>query len=258
VRPLPDRGRGFFHSISLGVDYKDNDQDTLGIGGTLFSLSQPVRYWVLSAQYGITLPFDSGMRLRFGGTLSAGSNAMNERIIDCNGVRAEQFACRRDGATPSFFVGRFELEGSYPFAGGWVASARADVQRSNEPLINSEQFSAGGFDSVRGYLESERLGDEGERVRLQLSTPTRLLFDDALGVSALLFYDWAGLRIRQAFPGQDPRAALESLGLGLRLSTPRGVKFDADWAYALRDGAQGTGRTREGDQRLLVKLGYEF
>lgn len=258
VLPLPDRGRGFFHSISLGVDYKDNKQDTRGIGGTPFSLSQPVRYWVLSGQYGVTLPFDSGARLRLGATVAAGANGMNERMIDCNGVRAEQFACRRDGATPGFMVGRLELEANYPFAGGWVMSARGDLQRSNDPLINSEQFSAGGFDSVRGYLESERMGDEGERVRLELGTPRQLFFDDAFGLSALMFYDWAGLRIRQAATGQDPRAALESTGLGLRLTAPHGFRLDADWAWALRDGAQGAGRTREGDQRLLVKLAYEF
>ncbi len=256
VRPLPDRGLGFIHSISVGADYKDNDQDTLGIAGTAFSLSQPVRYWVLSGQYGITLPFDSGARLRLGATLNVGSNAMNERIINCNGVQAEQFECRRFGARPSFFVSRFEIEGAMPFADGWVASGRVDIQRSSDPLINSEQFSAGGFDSVRGYLESERLGDEGERVRLELATPTRLFFDDAFGLSALLFYDWAGLRTREAFIGQDPRAALESTGLGLRMNAPSGWKLHADWAYALRDGA--VGRTREGDQRLLMKLAYEF
>ncbi|EGK70076.1 Hemolysin activation/secretion protein [Methyloversatilis universalis FAM5] len=258
VRPLPDRGRGFFHSISLGLDYKDNDQDTRGIGGTAFVISQPVRYWVMSAQYGITLPFESGARLRLGTTLSAGSTGLNERYIDCNGVRAEQFACRRAGATPSFFVSRFELEGSYPFAGGWLVSARADAQRTSDPLINSEQFSAGGVDSVRGYLESERMGDEGERLRLELATPTRPFFDAAFALNALMFYDWAGVRIREAFAGQDPRSALESAGLGLRLLTPRGFKLHADWAYALRDGAVGNGRTREGDHRLLLKLAYEF
>ncbi|AOF83350.1 surface antigen variable number repeat family protein [Methyloversatilis sp. RAC08] len=258
VRPLPDRGRGFFHSISLGLDYKDNKQDTLGIGGTPFTISQPVRYWVWSGQYGLTVPLQSGARLRFGTTLSAGSNAMNEREIDCVGTRVEQFECRRFGARPGFFVSRFEFEGAFPLPGGWAASARLDLQRSSDPLINSEQFSAGGFDSVRGYLESERLADEGERVRLELATPGKQLFDSAVGLSGLLFYDWAGLRIRQAFPGQDSQSALESVGLGLRVNSPRGIRLDADWAYALRDGAPLPGRTREGDQRLLVRVGYEF
>lgn len=256
VRPLPDRNRGFIHSISVGADYKDSDQDTLGVAGTSFSRSQPVRYWVFSGQYGITLPLQSGVRLRLGTTLNVGSSAMNERIIDCNGLQAEQFECRRAGTRPSFFVSRFEMEASVPFAGGWAASARLDMQRSNDPLINSEQFSVGGFDSVRGYLESERLGDEGERVRLEVVTPSRMFSDNAFGVSGLMFYDWAGVRTRVATSGQNPHAALEGAGLGLRLNGRQGWKLNADWALALRDGA--SGRTRTGDQRLLLKLAYDF
>lgn len=258
VLPLPDRNMGVYHSISVGLDYKDNEQDTVLLGSSPFTLSQPVKYWVMSAQYGLNIPVAAATKLRFGTTLSAGSTAMNEKVIECNGLRLEQFACRRGGATPAFLVARFEVEGSYGFAGGWLASARTDIQRSSDPLINSEQFSAGGADSVRGYLESERLGDEGERVRLELATPGRPLFGDAFIASGLLFYDWAGLRIRQAVTGQDPRSSLESVGLGLRVTSPRGIRVHADWALALRDGASGNGRTREGDQRLLLKVAYDF
>lgn len=255
ILPLPDRGMAMSHNLSLGVDWKNNEQDTLGIGGTAFRFSQPVKYWVLNGQYGIHLPFESGARLRLGASLNVGTSAMNERLIDCGGVRVEQFSCRRDGAKPGFFVSRFEAEGAYPLGEGWSLSGRLDVQRSGDPLINSEQFSAGGFDSVRGYLESERLGDEGERVRLELATPSLGLFD-ALGVRGLLFYDWAGLYIREAFAGQQTRAALEGVGLGVRMEASQGLKLNADWAYAMRDGQ--VGRTQKGDQRVLVSLSYGF
>jgi hemolysin activation/secretion protein len=255
IKPLPDRGRSISHSFSLGLDWKSNEQDTLNIAGSGFSLSQPVKYWVMGGQYSLTVGFDSGARLRIGAALNVGSTAMNERLIDCNGIRAEQFNCRRPGASPSFFISRFDIEGALPLGGGWGVTGRVDLQRSNEPLINSEQFAAGGFDSVRGYLESERLGDEGERVRFELVTPG-MSPADGFALRGRLFYDWAGLRIREAFVGQASRAALESTGIGMRLDAPRGFSLDADWAYALRDGA--VNRTREGDNRLLVKLGYEF
>jgi hemolysin activation/secretion protein len=255
IKPLPTRGLGISHSFSLGLDWKDNKQDTRGLGGTGFSLSQPVKYWVMSGQYSLTIPFESGFRLRLGTTVNAGSTAMNERYIDCNGTRDEQFNCRRPGTNPGFIAGRFDIEAALPLGGGWGVTADIDVQRSNEPLVNSEQFSAGGFDSVRGYLESERLGDEGERVRLELVTPAWAVAQ-GYGVRGRLFYDWAGLRIRQALSGQSPRAALEGTGIGLRLDAPLGFSLDADWALALRDGA--VGRTEKGDSHLLVRLGYEF
>lgn len=255
IRPLPVRNLGISHTLSLGLDWKDNEQDTVGIAGTSLTLSQPVKYWLMSGQYGLTVPHASGARLRFSGTINAGAAGMNERTIDCNGFRVDQFDCRRPGATPDFFVARFELEAALPLGAGWGFSARADVQRSNDLLINSEQFAAGGFDTVRGYLEAERLGDQGERVRLELLAPQWQPWD-GYAMRALMFYDWAGLHIRQPFVGQDGRAALESTGLGVRVMAPRGFKLDADWALALRDGA--VGRTEKGDSRLLVRLGYEF
>jgi hemolysin activation/secretion protein len=255
IKPLPDRGLGFSHSFSLGLDWKDNQQDTRGIGGTDFSLSQPVKYWVLNGQYNLSVPFESGARLRVGTTLNVGASAMNERRIDCNGFIADQFNCRRPGATPDFVVARLELEGALPLGAGWGVTGRLDIQRSNDLLINSEQFSAGGFDSVRGYLESERLGDEGERVRLELVTPGWSPAD-GYALRGRVFYDWAGLRIREAFIGQEARASLEGTGIGLRLDAPHGFNVDADWAIALRDGA--SGRTGKGDNRLLVNVGYEF
>lgn len=255
IRPLPTRTFDINHTLSLGLDWKDNEQDTVGIAGTTLTLSQPVKYWLMSAQYGLTVPYASGARLRFSGTVNAGAAGMNERTIDCNGIRVDQFDCRRPGATADFFVARFELEAALPLGAGWGLGARADIQRSNDLLINSEQFSAGGFDSVRGYLESERLGDEGERVRAELLTPQWQPFD-GYAMRGLMFYDWAGLRIRQPFVGQDGRASLEATGLGIRMQAPRGFRLDADWALALRDGA--AGRTEKGDSRLLVRLGYEF
>jgi hemolysin activation/secretion protein len=38
-------------------------------------------------------------------------------------------------------------------------------------LVSSEQFSVGGFDTVRGYLESETLGDNGVVGNVELRSP---------------------------------------------------------------------------------------
>ena len=57
----------------------------------------------------------------------------------------------------------------------WVLTARANGQWANEPLINNEQFGAGGVASVRGYREGEVFGDSGWHVSLEQETPSRLL-----------------------------------------------------------------------------------
>ncbi len=53
----------------------------------------------------------------------------------------------------------------------WVLSLRANGQLASEPLISTEQFGAGGINSVRGYHEGEVFGDDGWRVSAEQSTP---------------------------------------------------------------------------------------
>src|SRR5690606_40821982 len=45
-------------------------------------------------------------------------------------------------------------------------------QVSGRPLISNEQFSIGGWDSVRGYYESQELGDDGVSGQFNLESPS--------------------------------------------------------------------------------------
>ena len=53
----------------------------------------------------------------------------------------------------------------------WTTTVRADGQWASEPLISSEQFGAGGVNSVRGYHEGEVFGDDGWHVSLEQQMP---------------------------------------------------------------------------------------
>ena len=44
---------------------------------------------------------------------------------------------------------------------GFQLFGKMQGQVADQPLVSSEQFSVGGLDTVRGYLESEALGDNG-------------------------------------------------------------------------------------------------
>ena len=45
-------------------------------------------------------------------------------------------------------------------------------QAADKPLVNSEQFSGGGLGTVRGYLESEELGDNAILGSAELRSPS--------------------------------------------------------------------------------------
>jgi hypothetical protein len=57
----------------------------------------------------------------------------------------------------------------------WVLSLRLDGQVATEPLISTEQFGAGGVNSVRGYHEGEVFGDCGWFVGAEQKTPAHFI-----------------------------------------------------------------------------------
>lgn len=172
--PKPAGIDNFFHSISLGADYKDlnETQNTLGADRK----QTPLQYMPLVAQYSFSRFGDTG---EFSGNLGLVVNLdINTQNVDCQGYDLEQFACRRAYARPDFSIMRGEL--SYvKRLFGWEGLARMDLQLANQPLVSPEQILAGGMDSVRGYYEGEAAGDSGWRLRAEITTP--VLVDVAEG-----------------------------------------------------------------------------
>lgn len=69
---------------------------------------------------------------------------------------------RKDyGTTPDAERARLELDGSYaqPFAGSWTFIGKGAGEWSPDPLADSEKYSLGGQDNVRGFLSAEQRGD---------------------------------------------------------------------------------------------------
>jgi hemolysin activation/secretion protein len=246
--PAPE----FMHNLSLGADFKALQEDSDATG------SRPLHYLPLSAQYGAVRPDDSG-RWQFGATLNAGLRVLNDRRVDCQGFGgADQFACKRAGASPSFlrWGGSLQREQRLDTFGlaGWRAEARLEFQFANEPLIGNEQFYIGGADSVRGYFASEQGGDDGARASFELATPRLTPEDWPLVVTALAFVDAGMVRRREALPGETERSGIAGAGLGLRVSWSRRLSGALDVARALRAGT----RTPDGAHRVHGNLRLEF
>lgn len=257
IRPLPARG-SYFHSLSAGFDIKSFDETTNLIGAD--TAKKPIRYVPFGIQYTGGTQDESG-QWQF--NLGAGWSlrGLSDRQILCDdGLMHDQFECKRHGAKSNFAVLRGDLQRNQTLGGGWDMTARFDVQAASQPLISNEQFAAGGVDSVRGYYDAERTGDDALRARLEVRTPG-LWPESGVETRLLGFFDWASLRIQQPDPGQEGRYAIGSLGIGLRLRDSGGLRLALDWAQALRAGANdaaGAPRTRQDDTRLHVRLGYEF
>lgn len=247
--PQPAGVANFFHSLSLGFDFKDmaETQNALGTDRK----ETPLRYMPLVAQYTFSHFGESG---EFGGNLGLVVNTgYNSRDVDCQGVQMEQFGCRRAYARPGFSVVRGDLSYSKRLL-GWEGLAKLDFQMARQALVSPEQILAGGMDSVRAYYEGEAAGDFGWRLRTEVKTPT--LFEMGGGGLRLLgFVEGAQVWLNNPLPGQADEFTLASAGVGLRFKGEKGGPLLViDVGRALKDGP----RTSSGTQRVHARLGYEF
>lgn len=249
IQSLPS-GPGFSHSLSYGFDYKNFKQSVVLQGAD--SVDSPVQYRPLSVLYNATWlgTTTETQPAAARTTLDLGANVLLRGM----GNR-EQFADKRYLAEASYFVLHGDLQREQPLPARWSLLGRADFQLAGAPLISNEGFAGGGADSVRGYTESERVGDDGARVSFELHTPsifnTPSGADTAQGMYGLAFVDAAGLWVRDALPGQARRYGLAGTGLGLRFNR-RGLSIDLDAAKALRAGSA----TRKGDTRFQFRVSY--
>lgn len=158
VITLPAR-ENFFHTISAGVDYKHFDQ-TVRIGFDGFS--SPVTYYPAVASYGATYSTE-----KFTTQLNA-AVTYNMRAPSSDWVA---FDNKRAYASGSFAHLNIDVSHTQELPEGFQLYGKVQSQLADGPLVSSEQFSVGGLDTVRGYLESEVLGDDGVVGNLELRSP---------------------------------------------------------------------------------------
>lgn len=241
IKPLPAVD-GYFHSLSLGLDYKDFGQ-TVVFGS---SFDTPISYMPLSASYtGTWQEAKSTTQLTTGA------------IFGMRGLSSDEaeFESKRAGAKSNFFVAKAELQRTQALPKGFEGFAKVDGQFSGSPLISNEQYLAGGVDTVRGYLESEASGDQALHSTLEIRTPS-LVQDNAFlkDFKLTAFYDVAKIRIVDPAVGQDKKSILAGVGFGARIKALKNFNANFDFAWPLNDSVV----TNKGDFSSRVRLWYEF
>jgi hemolysin activation/secretion protein len=116
----------------------------------------------------------------------------------------------------------------------WVVTLRAAGQYTDDRLQAFERLALGGSATVRGYRENTLLRDTGWY--LGLETQTRLVEREGLGarLDGLLFVDHGAARDAGRSPNASRRGELASVGLGLQLTTRRGIDARLIYGYRLR------------------------
>lgn len=233
---------GFAQSIGLSLERKDQAQAS-GTG------ENKLRYQLFGAQYQAN--WTSAIELTSLDTsLNLSPAGLNSRKGRCG---EDQFACVRNKASADFLTLRPNFNYERRFKGDWQLFGGVQAQLASGPLASYEQFSAGGLDTVRGYLESERAGDSGAALRFEARAPAWNL--GWLGeLRAHVFYDYARLWLISPLPEQDARFQLASTGLGMKLEHGKNVRVTLDAARAIHRGE----RTQDGAQRIDALVHMDF
>lgn len=197
------------HQLIAGLDYKSFNEDLI-LGSD--TASTPIDYIPLTFQYalayrGVSDDVDLNLGLNFG-----------IRGLDADD---HEYRLKRFNAESGWAYARGDLSWRRRMAADTAMIFRLGAQLSGQPLISNEQFAAGGLDSVRGYYESQELGDYGVYWQYELESPSVHRWLGGDDFRFFTFVDGAYLGVYDALPDLsgrvEDRFRLASAGLGLRV-----------------------------------------
>jgi hemolysin activation/secretion protein len=195
MKTLPAE-KGWFHSLSAGMDYKDFVQDVTA-GGVV--IASPIVYYPFTLSYSLS-------RVREH-SFTEFNTAVVLHLRGMGGSQTE-FRNRRFAASDNFFYLRGDLSHTHDLPGDLQLYTRIQGQASGSPLINTEQIAAGGINTVRGYL-----------IAMELRSPSFIGDgkDKANDWRAYFFAEAAQLYVNNTLPGEKRTHSLASIGVGTRI-----------------------------------------
>lgn len=242
-------GKDFFHSLSLGIDYKHFDQGVnLGTG----RIETPVTYYPWNANYSATwLKKGSETDLNAGVTFNLRGMGSSET----------QFDNARFDATGSFIYFRGDLSETLDLPLGFQLFGKVQGQVADQPLVNYEQFAGGGLATVRGYLEAEELGDNAVFGSVELRSPSLFSLFGRNWFSGkgnewriYAFFEGGRLTLLDPLPEETSRFDLASYGFGSRLKLENFLNGSIDAGVPLIPGPN----TALHEVRVTFRLWAEF
>jgi hemolysin activation/secretion protein len=248
----------YFHSATLGVDYKDFKED--------LGFTTPIAYTPFMAQYSgnyrgkeSMTSFDLGVHFSVRGL----GNDQNEFYCTdsptvCKFTKDGKLVDlgKRVGSKANYMYLTGDFRFQHDLSLGMELKSHFSGQIADSPLISNEQFSLGGSQSVRGYFETQALADDALFGSLELHSPHLGSQDwDSLNKLKLLaFIDIGKGWVKEALPSQPKGYMLSSGGVGLHFLLMKHLSGAFDMGVPF----QTLGTTKSGDPRLHFSIATDF
>jgi len=244
VKPLTPIN-DYFHSATLGVDYKDFQEDVNLIGAD--NIKTPISYLPFMAQYSGSLRTKESET-----TFDVGAHFSVRGL----GNEQKQFEEKRYLAKANYMylTGDLRFQHELPF--GMEAVSRVAGQVSDTPLISNEQFSMGGAESVRGYFETQSLADDALFGSLELHSPHLGAADWEYlnNLKLLTFVDVAKGWVKNPLPGNSAGDFISSAGIGMNFQMWKHLSGVLNVGFPFN----ALGPVKSGDPRLHFNIATDF
>jgi hemolysin activation/secretion protein len=162
-----------YHAFSFGLDYKNFKQDII-VQGTTFR--SPIEYVPLVLGYTFSQATDAEqIELNLNSTLGLRILKQEQcrdpaNILQCDIVGG--FRSKDVDSIENFSHVNLDIAYTAVFKGDWIAAAKLSGQYADAHLVTNEQFALGGISTVRGYFQSEIVGDNGISGSIEFRTPS--------------------------------------------------------------------------------------
>ncbi|WP_233839116.1 ShlB/FhaC/HecB family hemolysin secretion/activation protein [Paraburkholderia sp. ZP32-5] len=214
----------YSQSVSVEIDHKHFDEDDTIAGQTS---EAPLTY------VPVTFAYTGQLNLKNSQTSFSASLTTNIRGL---GSDADAWDQKRFNATPDFVYGKFDVNHTQDLPRDVQLNGHVSAQFANSPLVSSEQFAAGGINTVRGYLEAEDTADSGVIGSLELRSPSIAKYVGS-AVDEWRFHafvDAAHLWLLSPLPEQTSEFTLVSAGVGTRIQLMKYASAALEMAFPLR------------------------
>lgn len=232
------------HAFYAGLDFKQSSNAFLIFGQNvntgIGSGTAPFTIFQLTAGYNANIPDEWGLTsFELGGFYSPGG------VTGWNTTAKFQDVVVNSCA--SYIYGKFNLNRTFILPYKFSFSGNFNAQLASTPLMPTEEYGLGGYNTVRGYDERSANGDNAYVVNLELRTPPGSIFkifgdqevDDNFQFLAFFDYGFAG-NIQPAPGALQPDIYLMSVGPGLRYDIDRFVSVRFDWGFQLHQAPIGS------------------
>ncbi len=219
--------------LTFGFDYKFTENNlfqTAGTPGPLFQGIVNLTEFMAGYNLGWERSFYKSS-FTIEGFLSPGGFISHQSSADYNALR--------EHAKPTFFYLRAALAPIFRLPKNWTVQLTLRGQVATNTLIQSEQYSMGGYDTVRGYLEREVAGDDAFVGNLELRTPSTPIlgrFSKKIPRDSFLllgFIDYGAVYNIHNIGFEKQTASLLGIGPGARYNMGSYVTARLDWGFQL-------------------------